>query len=257
MPHHLLRQRDKPLRTYGKRSTSTPEARGEPRAKKPRLGPTPPGKRDANPAPALVVPSEQSKEEPCQCRERQPSPLPGSRAAARPSILQYFKPVTAVPKVQQVQPDGNKEHGGNGPRDGSPPVRHARAARSRTGPRILRIRATSVLSEQSSRDAADGDEIEGNALSAGKGNRLRGEAILQSQGRKDSPALGGASLPARSHSKHSPVVQTTLNISSRAAFAECKLCDTVWNPLYPDDVKYHEKRHKTVVRARARKMDEL
>lgn len=50
-------------------------------------------------------------------------------------------------------------------------------------------------------------------------------------------------------------MQTTLNISSQAAFAECKVCDMVWNPLYPDDVKYHDKRHRALLR-RKRRLEE-
>ncbi|PHH62791.1 hypothetical protein CDD81_6683 [Ophiocordyceps australis] len=52
-------------------------------------------------------------------------------------------------------------------------------------------------------------------------------------------------------------VQTTLNLSTKAPFAECKVCDTVWNPLYPADVKYHSRRHTTVLRAMKRKQDDL
>ncbi|PHH83063.1 hypothetical protein CDD82_3721 [Ophiocordyceps australis] len=52
-------------------------------------------------------------------------------------------------------------------------------------------------------------------------------------------------------------VQTTLNLSTKAPFAECKVCDTVWNPLYPGDVKYHSRRHATVLRAMRRKQDDL
>mgnify|MGYP002348098939 CR=1 FL=1 len=50
-------------------------------------------------------------------------------------------------------------------------------------------------------------------------------------------------------------VQTTLNISSQATFTECKRCNTVYNPLYPGDVRYHTKRHAAILRAR-RKKDE-
>lgn len=53
--------------------------------------------------------------------------------------------------------------------------------------------------------------------------------------------------------KPTPTVQTTLNISSKPSFSECKVCDTVWNPLYPDDEKYHKKRHAAVLRAKKRK----
>jgi hypothetical protein len=60
-----------------------------------------------------------------------------------------------------------------------------------------------------------------------------------------------------SNSKPSSGVQTTINISSKASFSECKVCDTVWNPFYADDEKYHKKRHAAVLRAKKRKADAL
>ncbi|CAI4217541.1 unnamed protein product [Parascedosporium putredinis] len=38
-------------------------------------------------------------------------------------------------------------------------------------------------------------------------------------------------------------VQTTLNISAKLPFKECRICDTVYNPLHPADVKLHQTRH--------------
>ena len=61
--------------------------------------------------------------------------------------------------------------------------------------------------------------------------------------------------PKPASAKPTPTVQTTLNISSKPSFSECKVCDTVWNPLYPDDEKYHRKRHAAVLRAKKRKAD--
>lgn len=45
-------------------------------------------------------------------------------------------------------------------------------------------------------------------------------------------------------------VQTTLAlaIGGNAGMRECKVCDTVYNPLHPEDVKVHAKRHAGVVR---------
>lgn len=47
-------------------------------------------------------------------------------------------------------------------------------------------------------------------------------------------------------------VQTTLSlaIGSSAGMRECKLCDTVYNPFHPEDVKVHSKRHAVAVRER-------
>lgn len=47
-----------------------------------------------------------------------------------------------------------------------------------------------------------------------------------------------------------PTVQTTLSlaIGSSAGMRECKVCDTVWNPFHPEDVKVHAKRHAGALR---------
>jgi hypothetical protein len=54
-------------------------------------------------------------------------------------------------------------------------------------------------------------------------------------------------------SKSAPTIQTTLNISAQPAFAECKICSIVYNPLHPNDVKLHSKRHAAVVKAKKQK----
>ncbi|KAG6360933.1 hypothetical protein INS49_012001 [Diaporthe citri] len=53
-------------------------------------------------------------------------------------------------------------------------------------------------------------------------------------------------------------VQTTLSlaIGSSAGMRECKLCDTVYNPFHPEDVKVHAKRHAVVLK-RERKAEEI
>lgn len=47
-------------------------------------------------------------------------------------------------------------------------------------------------------------------------------------------------------------VQTTLSlaIGGSAGMRECKVCDTVWNPFHPEDVKVHAKRHAGALRKR-------
>ncbi|KAG8162169.1 hypothetical protein KVR01_007934 [Diaporthe batatas] len=49
-------------------------------------------------------------------------------------------------------------------------------------------------------------------------------------------------------------VQTTLSlaIGSSAGMRECKLCDTVYNPFHPEDVKVHTKRHAIAVKRERR-----
>lgn len=53
-------------------------------------------------------------------------------------------------------------------------------------------------------------------------------------------------------------VQTTLSlaIGSSAGMRECKLCDTVYNPFHPEDVKVHTKRHAVAMK-REQKSQEM
>lgn len=48
------------------------------------------------------------------------------------------------------------------------------------------------------------------------------------------------------------IVQTTLAlaIGGSTGMRECKVCDTVYNPFHPEDVKVHAKRHAGVMRLR-------
>ncbi|KUI61547.1 hypothetical protein VP1G_08734 [Cytospora mali] len=50
--------------------------------------------------------------------------------------------------------------------------------------------------------------------------------------------------------KKQVAVQTTLslNIGAGAGMKECKVCDTVYNPFHPEDVKVHAKRHAVVLK---------
>ncbi|KAJ4413368.1 hypothetical protein N0V82_008584 [Gnomoniopsis sp. IMI 355080] len=52
-------------------------------------------------------------------------------------------------------------------------------------------------------------------------------------------------------------VQTTLAlaIGGNAGMRECKVCDTVYNPFHPEDVKVHAKRHAGVVRKERRTVE--
>lgn len=52
--------------------------------------------------------------------------------------------------------------------------------------------------------------------------------------------------------KKKHTVQTTLSlaIGSSTGMRECKVCDTVYNPFHPEDVKVHAKRHAGVLKTR-------
>lgn len=245
MSQYLSRKRDKPLRTYGRKATSTPEPRGEPPSKRARLEPD----TQLEIKKSISTDSTQLPKEEESNLDKDTQPRPSTEAASRSSILQYFKPLTTDTKPQLQKEDE---------RSNEKPI-ISQTVRTRRKPRLLRIRATSLPSDESE-DAVSlsgRDDTDSNASSPDRKRKTLhdGGDNLLNQGRRES-ASSDAKPNVRTRSRRSPAVQTTLNISSKAAFAECKVCDTVWNPLYPDDVKYHEKRHKSVVR-KARKVDDL
>lgn len=53
--------------------------------------------------------------------------------------------------------------------------------------------------------------------------------------------------------KKQQIVQTTLSLSigGSAGMRECKVCDMVYNPFHPEDVKVHTKRHAGALKKRA------
>lgn len=53
--------------------------------------------------------------------------------------------------------------------------------------------------------------------------------------------------------KKTSKVQTTLNLAygNGSGMKECKVCDTLYNPLHPEDIKIHAKRHAGVLKQRA------
>lgn len=62
----------------------------------------------------------------------------------------------------------------------------------------------------------------------------------------------------KTQTKRKDGAQTTLSlaIGSSAGMRECKLCDTVYNPFHPEDVKVHTKRHAAAVK-RERKPENI
>ena len=258
MSHHLSRKRDKPLRTYGRKSTSTPE----PPTKRARTE-TEPKKRsslerscsktkkwadedeEVNITGAATLATEEAT-----VLVQQPS---------RSSILQYFQPMSMQTKKATKDIKSEEEHGPDRVESLSTP----QTCRSRRKPRLLRLRATSppLAPPEEKTCFVDGDKRKTDAsLHTGKRKSLHEAAdSLLNQERRDGTSPDASPGQRTTLPKRSPTVQvqTTLNISSKAAFAECRVCDTVWNPLYPDDVKYHDKRHRLVMRAQKRKEDDL
>lgn len=240
-PH--LRKRDKPLRTYGKRTPVTTGASVEPPTKKrkcavdEKLDEQAEGKTSCLP---------ETLREPCATppKAQQPQQPP----AAKGSILSYFKRVETKRGEQATEEDGEQQEKEEQPI--SSPLRPTRRKA-----RILRLRATSAPTSHDNLDSDDAGPKEASPRSTDtRTRRVPLEEAHSSFGNQQPPSRerGGKKRAA------APSVQTTLNISPQAAFSECKMCDTVWNPLYPDDVKYHQKRHAAVVKKRrGREVGEL
>ncbi|KAH8124266.1 hypothetical protein ACSS6W_002469 [Trichoderma asperelloides] len=281
---HHLRKRDKPLRTYG-RQTSTPEAQSEPPSKKARLSAprekqqqrqdesTPPdGVTKSNDDTTAAGASEATHEHDASAQNKTDK---AGESLKRGSILSYFKPALQVPKAgapsQQPQDSPREEEPASSPQSSPKPKQPAKRK-----PRLLKIKATTIHepSDQSS-SSSPSQETDNHAPPKRRGRPPLKSTISNTpvntpeatSSNKDTTASSSSSSPSPTEKPtttkpkkkpSSPSIQTTLNISAQAAFSECKICNTVWNPLYPDDVKYHTKTHKAVLRAeKKRKMDEL
>ncbi|EHK23808.1 uncharacterized protein TRIVIDRAFT_190723 [Trichoderma virens Gv29-8] len=257
--HHHLRKRDKPLRTYG-RQTSTPEAQSEPPLKRPRLAAikqheeklsSPNHNLDAatkseDAAVTAAPEAKTTQDEPSRSK-----PDTHAQSPKKGSILSYFKPAPQKPKDDAPsQPQDSQSEEPIAPQ-ASPKRKHT----SKRKPRLLKIKAIShEPCDQSSQDSnSDSPQPHFSRHPLQNTTSKTAETTSSSTSPTQSPGRG---KPGRKP-KPSPSIQTTLNISAQAPFSECKICNTVWNPLYPDDVKFHNKTHKAVLRAQKRKVDDL
>ncbi|KAJ6786171.1 hypothetical protein PWT90_00733 [Aphanocladium album] len=253
----LSRKRDKPLRTYGRQATATPEPRSEPQAKRARTtyavhddeNIKPLGiaflEKDAPPVAPIFKPKLQPSTE--EEQENTAPSKPEPNVPAKRSILNYFKPVTT--HLTQVKPAVTNIQTRAKPVEEKPAQPAPRPRR-----RLLRIRSQSIESE---------DEAENEDVSNVEDVKEAAAGTIKDEPRPARKRRLGSSGAASSDSRRvrrkpaSAEVQTTLNISNQAAFSECKICDTVWNPLYPDDVKYHTKRHAAHLRAKKKLGDDV
>ena len=267
MAHNPSRKRDKPLRTYGKRSVSTPEPRGEPPLKRARRKSDEPAQDEDIPVSTLPEPTSKGQTSEQARTDDQSSAQSVKGGTRKPlSILSYFKPIT--PREEPAS-SGNTT---DGPKEPPSPLPLS-ASRPKRKPRLLRLRATSSPPSDAPEDTTDGrkedadkeqkhsggeENYASNSNNKARGSPLRdggGNRLNQTKEAKTSDETGPSGTAKKK--KKAPTVQMTLNISAQAAFAECKICDVVWNPLYPDDVKYHLKRHATVLRAKRKQEDGL
>ncbi|OBS22459.1 hypothetical protein FPOA_08796 [Fusarium poae] len=229
------RPRAKPLRTYGKRSTRDDSPR-ETSPKKRRIStetsPTETSAskdtdKEAQSLPKIVP------EETKNAAESTNKPV------KKGSILGFFKPIpssstaASSPKSDEPQPE-------------SPPSSPPPRIEIRKKPRLLRFRGASL-------PLLDGENTEdNNQTEEGSGAKPTTPALRESSLNRESSS--DVKIGKKGKAKP-PTVQTTLNLSSQAAFSECKVCNTVWNPLYPDDVKFHTKQHAAVLRARRKEKE--
>ncbi|KAF5654134.1 hypothetical protein F25303_1681 [Fusarium sp. NRRL 25303] len=239
------RSRVKPLRTYGKRSIRDDSPK-EPNTKKRRVSTeataSEPESKGTNTAPLKKV-TEERKNVPESTTTNKPTAEPVKKG----SILNFFKlvppssTVASSPKSDEPQPE---------PTPPSSPPEPPRIE-PRKKPRLLRFRGTStpLLDEDNTGDDTQGEDTEAEDSGTKSARPAARESSLnREQSTNDSK-------PGKRGKVKTLTVQTTLNLSSQAAFSECKVCNTVWNPLYPDDVKFHTKQHAAVLRAKKREKE--
>ncbi|KAI7765480.1 hypothetical protein LZL87_007231 [Fusarium oxysporum] len=241
------RSRVKPLRTYGKRSIRDDSPK-EPNTKKRRVSTevtaSEPASKGTDTAPLKRV-TEEAKNTP----ESTTTNKPTTESIKKGSILSFFKPVppsstvTSSPKSDEPQTESTPPS--------SPP--QPPRIEPRKKPRLLRFRGTStpLLADDNTGDDTQGEDTEAED-SGTKSTRpaARGSSLQRESSTSDIK-------PGKKAKIKTPTVQTTLNLSSQAAFSECKVCNTVWNPLYPDDVKFHTKQHAAVLRAKKKEKESV
>ncbi|EKJ73764.1 hypothetical protein FPSE_06045 [Fusarium pseudograminearum CS3096] len=230
------RPRAKPLRTYGKRSTRDDSPR-ETSLKKRRISTaTTPAETSASKDTDKEVQSLPT----IAPEETENAAESTSKPAKKGSILSFFKPVpsssTAASSPKSDEPQAESP-------PSSPPAR----IEIRKKPRLLRFRGTSLpllKGEITEDDDQTGEAKEESTTPASRESSLNRES-----------SSGNDVKAGKKGKAKSSAVQMTLNLSSQAAFSECKVCNTVWNPLCPDDVKFHMKQHAAILRAKRKEKE--
>lgn len=187
---------------------------------------------------------------------------PNPASVKKGSIMSFFKPIQSSSSMIASSPKSDEPQHDSSP-PSSPP--QPTAIKGKRKPRLLRFKTTSLpeAHDDETRESDDDWAVEDEDVSEESENtkgvigmlrsplQERGGSISNQDGSRN--RLDG--LNQKNRPKRPPTIQTTLNISSQAAFSECEVCNTVWNPLHPADVKYHTKQHASVLRAK-RKLEE-
>lgn len=248
---HHLKKRDKPLKTYGKRQSPPTESPVEPPKKRVRwaenLTSDEPDTTPSRPRKSSIREESLSpnREDTIESKVEEQEPVT-EQPVAKESILNYFKRVAPPKETRTVSKSTDNNNDLDGTRPESPQQRPRKIRRKR----LLRIRSNHSprIEKESDDEDCDSPGLDDRSTPLSEG----GEALHNQQ-----RGTLSNEKAKRQKVRLAPQVQTTLNLSSQAAFSECKICDTVWNPLYPDDVKYHTKRHAAHLRGKKRAIEEL
>ncbi|TDZ15370.1 hypothetical protein Cob_v011851 [Colletotrichum orbiculare MAFF 240422] len=187
-----------------------------------------------------------------------PPPPPASTSnIPKSSILSYFKPCRSSSGTEHSDPLSDSEKIITTPPSSPPVVRRIKE------PRRLRLRHAMrpVVSklEDTEQDGEDEEEQDDEPRKLIRPGRFRGRQLLETRESKlneqrDTRAaeFRQSQQKPKPRSKPTPTVQTTINISSKPTFEECKICRMVFNPLHPPDVKFHTQAHAAYLRAKTK-----
>ncbi|KAM0076594.1 hypothetical protein ACKRZS_010740 [Fusarium odoratissimum] len=239
------RSRVKPLRTYGKRSIRDDSPK-EPNTKKRRVLTEVTASESASKG-TDTAPLEKVTEEAKNTPESTTTSKPTTEPVKKGSILNFFKLVPPSSTVASSPKSDESQPGTTPP--SSPPQPPKIELRKK--PRLLRFRGTStpLLDDENTGDDTQGEDTE----AEDSGTKSARSTVRENSLQRESSTSN--IKPGKRGKAKTPTVQTTLNLSSQAAFSECKVCNTVWNPLYPDDVKFHTKQHAAVLRAKKKEKE--
>ncbi|KAF9870688.1 hypothetical protein CkaCkLH20_11790 [Colletotrichum karsti] len=228
------------LRTYSKRSRSAEDDTTTRLVKKQRV---------------IIEETPVPRPEPSRLPPPPPPPPSHANNIPKSSILSYFKPCRSSSATEPSDPLSDSEKLVKTPPSSPPVVRRIRE------PRRLRLRpSTAILPSDVDNGRCEDDEEQSDEQKPGRKTTRSGrrddkelqEAAKSRLNEGTDKTLAKSSSKPNLRSKPA-TIQTTINISSKPTFEECKICRMVYNPLHPPDVKYHTQTHAAYLRSRAKK----
>ncbi|KAI2635824.1 hypothetical protein GGS26DRAFT_513629 [Hypomontagnella submonticulosa] len=237
-----------PLRTYGKRASSTDTV--EPALKKRRVEP---------------ISTSVSCEENAESMRSPSAPLP----SPAPSLTQPPKKGTIMSYFKIVPPVLNRTNHPSEPSSKSIiPTNTPPSSPTPNLPRKKRRRLTTrVISRATSEDSRIGGETEADDDN-GQTDTVDDESVLQSH---QTDVLSNTSPDTLNRLPTNPkkldaggrgrgtirgskpaTVQTTLSLAiDEKGFTECKECNMLYNPLHKQDAKFHARQHAAMLKAKS------